>query len=77
MPAPTKPLTMLPLEMETTSVMAMKERAKYSHGPILTAMAAMSGQAIMAMMMEGAVPRKLDRVPMDSAREASPRLVMA
>ena len=68
---------MLPLEMETTRVMAMNDSAKYSQGPILTATEAIRGQAIMAMMMEGAVPMKLDRVPMDSARVASPFLVMA
>ena len=76
MPAAMRPFQMLPLEREATSVMAQKQREKYSHGPSVRAKSAMIGERRVAMMTEKKVARKEAVMPMASALFDSPLRVM-
>ena len=58
---------MLPLESAATSVIAQKQREKYSHGPRVSAKSAMTGERNVARMTEKNVARKEAVMPTASA----------
>ena len=71
------PLAMFPCERVMTNVRAQSIRLKYSHGPSLTAHSEIQLAANRAISTEGAVPMKLAVVAAESARTASPFLVIS
>ena len=75
-PADIMPFQMLPFERLATSVIAQKQREKYSQGPSVRAKSAMMGDTSVAIRTEKTVPRKEAVMPMASALLDSPLSVM-